>query len=394
MITPAALEDLRRRNPVPEVAGKWVSLRRGTKTGRMVGPCPLHSKDPHAKDSTSFECWSDGWVCAHCCKGGDVIRLVEEYEHKSFREAVEWLGGPREVDDAEEARRAAERAEKQAQQEVAQAGFRNRERDRLYGWWQEARPVAGSPAEQYLLRRGCRVPPGARLRFRPDHPYMVHEGRDERGRDVWRAIHRGPAMIAAITAPTGHFLGLHITWLDLDQPKGKAVITHPETGEVLQAKKMRGSKQGGQIELLRCASPTCLIIGEGIETVLSIYAAMVRKGRPLDGIAFWAAGDLGNLAGKAAAGCRVRHPIAKDAAGRTLLVPGAEPDLASKAVTIPNSVFDLRLLGDGDSDPFTTRLAMQRAEARHACAGRRILTAWPEPGRDFNSMLQGGECAA
>ncbi|MBL3587775.1 hypothetical protein JMM61_20930, partial [Rhodovulum sulfidophilum] len=41
-----------------------------------------------------------------------------------------------------------------------------------------------------------------------------------------REIHRGPAMVALVQAPGGRGSGIHRTWLDLDQPKGKAVIAH------------------------------------------------------------------------------------------------------------------------------------------------------------------------
>lgn len=390
MISDSALNDLRARNPVTSVAGKWVALRRSSRAGWLVGTCPLHSSDPSARDSTSFECNDERWVCVSCADGGDVIKLVMRREGRDFRAAGEWLGGARQVDPAEEERRARAAAEKKRRHEEATNRYREEERERLYRWWCQAAPIAGTPVAEYHARRGIIAPPAAWLRCRV-MPYLEPGGKDEQGRQVWRTLHSGPAQLAAITAPDRHFIGLHITWIDLAQPKGNALIVHPDTGEVLPAKKMRGTKQGGQIELVRCASPWCLILGEGIETVLSVYAAMVRLGRPLDGIAFWAAGDLGNLAG--AADGTERHPTLKTATGRPRRVPGALPSLESKAVTIPDSVTDLRLLADGDSDSFTTRLAMQRAEARHAREGRCITVAWPEPGRDFNDMHMPAEVA-
>ena len=91
----AALEALKRRHPCHEVAARWVSLR---KHGRkMIGPCPIHSPDRQARDSTAFECDADGWVCAVCADGGDVIKLVQLVEFGSaegtFLAAVERLGG-------------------------------------------------------------------------------------------------------------------------------------------------------------------------------------------------------------------------------------------------------------------------------------------------------------
>lgn len=386
MISASSLDDLRDRNPVPTIAGRWVALRRGTKAGHMVGPCPICSPDPASRTAARFECEADKWVCAVCQDGGDVIRLVERHEGLDFRAAVAWLGGAQEVEPAEEARRQREQAEKKARQEAQAASFRERERRKMYRLWSDGRRLAGSPAEGYLVVRGLTAPPTASLRFHPSVPYFVPRPKAGGGTQWW-PVHEGPAMLAAIVGPDGRFAGVHITWIDLDAPKGKLELIDPETGEVLPAKKVRGSMGGGRIELLRSVGAPCLIIGEGIETVLSVYSALVALGRPLDGIAMWSAVSLGNLAGPAARDCRERHPTAKDRAGRAVRIPGAVPDLEGRAVPIPDHVTDLRLLGDGDSDPFATGLAMERAAARHARPGRRVSIAWPEPGRDFNSML-------
>lgn len=387
MISASALDDLRRKHPVPTVASKWVTLRRSSKAGRMVGPCPIHSIKTDAKDATAFECWSDGWVCARCQDGGDVIRLVMLHKGKDFLGAVEWLGGAQEVDPEVTARRERERAEKKAKDEATSARYREEERERLYGMWRDARPLPGTPAEQYLALRGVTPPPGAMLRAYGALPRVVQDGRDERRRPVWRRVHIGPALLAAIVASDGSFRGLQIDWIDLTRPKGKALIVDDKTGEVLEPRIVRGSKAGNHIELLRCASPTRLFIGEGVVTCLTIYAALLAAGRPLDGTAIWSAVDLGNLAGKAADGSRLPHPSERTAKGRVKHIPGPEPDPDSPAVHIPDSVVDLRLLGDADSDPFTTRLTMQRAERRHARPGRRVVTVWPVPGHDFNSMV-------
>lgn len=52
--------------------------------------------------------------------------------------------------------------------------------------------------------------------------------------------------------------------------------------------------------------PRRLIIGEGIETVLAVWTAHKLTGRSVAETAFWAAGDLGNLAGRATA--TIDHP--------------------------------------------------------------------------------------
>ena len=108
---------------------------------------------------------------------------------------------------------------------------------------------------------------------------------DRRARAAIAAvIWRGPAMLAPIVDAGGTFRGLHCTWLDLEQPKGKAIVVDPDdSGETLPSKKVRGSKAGNVIRLveLDAASPATLYMGEGIETVLSVWCALRLDGRDL-----------------------------------------------------------------------------------------------------------------
>jgi hypothetical protein len=92
------------------------------------------------------------------------------------------------------------------------------------------------------------------------------------------------------------------------------------------------------------------------------------------------------MAGKSAE--PVRHPTWKDGRGRTRRVPGPKPDLAAPSIIIPESVDDLVLLGDGDSDRFLTQCALARATARYSRAGRVVRTAWAPDGMDFNDIVR------
>src|SRR5207248_9749064 len=94
-------------------------------------------------------------------------------------------------------------------------------------------------------------------------------------------------------------------------PDGKAAITDPATGEALPSKKVRGSKAGGSIELIRVNDPQRLVLGEGIETVLSVWQALGSLSRDLSLTAFWSSADLGNLGGRSA--IPVEHPSLKTA---------------------------------------------------------------------------------
>jgi hypothetical protein len=129
----------------------------------------------------------------------------------------------------------------------------------------------------------------------------------------------------------------------------KAEIIDPSSGEVLNSKKMRGSKTGAHIAIAMSAEPPRrLVIGEGIETVLAVWTAHQAAERPITDTAFWAAGDLGNMAGRATA--TMAHPTLKRPNGHAQRVPGAMPDPDDRGLSIPDSVEELILLGDGDSE--------------------------------------------
>ncbi|MCB2106372.1 MAG: hypothetical protein KDE14_01670 [Rhodobacteraceae bacterium] len=431
MISDDALAALKDRNPVDQVAAQWVTLRRKgpERRGQFVGPCPICSRNSNSKSAGRFECDADKWVCAVCGDGGDVIRLVMKREGVDFRTALDRLGGVR--DEAPTPALARKRGMKDYDAGVAlddplnvppaydgrpelvaawrdgwrtakrRADYemfaRERERKRLLRFWNEA---AGDAHRRYLAGRGLLVPRSAQLRTHAAMPYFA-DGRENEP----LLIHTGPAMLAPFFDIAGAFIGLHITWLDpvfadgaaapdaivaaLRKNKGKALIVHPDTGEVLIAKKMRGTKRGGYIDLggwpCNDGSYRRMISGEGIETVLSPFTAMARARRLKPGDLFRCAGDLGNLAGKASA--TVAHPTLKADAGRPQRVPGPEPDLSSPAMPVPETIEDLILLGDGDSDPVLTRHALARAGVRHARDNRIVRVCFAADGHDFNDML-------
>lgn len=413
-ITDDELSALKDRNPVDALAGQWVTLRRKSPRSRLsVGPCPICSLNPQSRGAGRFECDANKWLCAVCHDGGDVIALIMKREGIKFPEAVERLGGVRteivtpaiaERRGAQDFRRGeaspgceppaeydapcraayvagwnrAEAADRAAQ------SYRARERLRLMNFWREGTRFPGTPVETYLAGRGLIAPANALIRFHPRMTLFAN------GREVEPVeVHTGPAMLAAIAGPDGRFAGLHFTWLDLNAPKGKACVPDPITGELLPAKKVRGSKSGGYIDL--GGTPIAdgarrMIAGEGIETVLAVYTALVRAGRDVSLTALRAGIDLGNLAGKAYA--TIAHPTLKTAAGRAQRVPNDVPDLSSPAMPVPDSIEELVLLGDGDSDPFLTRNALERARCRHAREGRTVRVRFAESGLDFNDMIQ------
>jgi hypothetical protein len=392
-ITDDELDDLRARNPIADIAMGYTKLRRSG--GKLLGPCPMCGGKATSGRFEVFE-KDNSWACyAHCNTGGDVISLVQQVEGYDFRAAIEKLGGRTAIDAARAKELLEERERKRLVREKTSADYREAERKRLFRTWKSAMPIGDTVAARYLEGRGLVLPqhcPG--LRFLPTMAYWHGETIDERGRKGPRQIYSGPAMCGAFIRPDGKFGGLHLTWLnvtaspdDVTAPApAKAEILDPDSGEVLNSKKMRGSKTGAYIAIVMHDAPRRLVIGEGIETVLSVWTAMHQAGRPLDDMAFWAAGDLGNLAGRA--NKTVNHPTLKRPNGQPQRVPDRFPDLEDAGLSIPDSVEELILLGDGDSEKVLTENAMERAARRYAHPKRVIRIAFAPTGLDFNDVLR------
>lgn len=409
-MTPAEIDDVKARNPVAEVAMRMVALR--ARGAGYIGPCPICSPDPGSRDATRFEIKDDGWVCANCHDGGDVIKLTALVNgldpKRDFLRVIALLGGALTIDPDVAAARERELAATRAARDKVADEFRQRERGELYEVWKRARPPWGTPVEAYLAGRGLTLPDWphetARLRYVPDMPY--YEGTEVSpvsGKKRARVIGKWPTMVAPIvkqeagsaagaTGTRKVFSGLHYTYIDLARPKGKAHVVHPDTGEVLPSRKVRGPKAGGAIELVKTGvdqAPRQLIMGEGIETVLSVWLALRECGIDISRTEFWSFVDLGNIGG--AASERVTHPTACDAGGRPLRVPGPDPDLAKPGVAIPASIDDVVALGDGDSDAVTTQCALYRGAQRFLALNDSVMVriAWAPQGKDFNDLLLG-----
>ena len=119
--------------------------------------------------------------------------------------------------------------------------------------WQRCRAIDGTHAEAYLHARAihrCRFPA---LRF---HPALFY-------RDGG-AMRRLPALVAAVTGAGGTVTGVHRTWLDPSRP-AKAPVARP--------RKALGRVHGLAVRFGNPA-PATLLVGEGIETVLSLVTAM------------------------------------------------------------------------------------------------------------------------
>ena len=120
--------------------------------------------------------------------------------------------------------------------------------------WTRCRAIDGTHAEAYLHARGlarCRF---AALRFHPALRYR--EG---------ASVRRLPALVAAVTGDNGAVTGVQRTWLDPRSP-AKAGIASP--------RKALGRIYGLAVRFGRPADGASLLVGEGIETVLSLVTAV------------------------------------------------------------------------------------------------------------------------
>ena len=119
--------------------------------------------------------------------------------------------------------------------------------------WRRCRAIDGTHAEAYLRARGlarCRFPA---LRF---HPGLFY--RDD------GAARRLPALVAAVTGSDEAVCGVLRTWLHPTEP-AKAQVTRP--------RKALGRVHGCAVRFGDPADGASLLVGEGIETVLSLVTA-------------------------------------------------------------------------------------------------------------------------
>jgi hypothetical protein len=178
------------------------------------------------------------------------------------------------LDPAEDPAKMAERAARHAAAQAKAARHAARDAEaRLQGArmiWRQARgPVA--LLRDYLHARGVRVSAlggvPASLRLHPELNYWA-PGQDRKREDP---AFRGPAMVAAIGR--GQLVGVHRTWI---APQGRARLVD---GTRVPKKWIgrTGAIFGNPVKF--CPTSPRMIVGEGIETTLAAWSAMVAAGR-------------------------------------------------------------------------------------------------------------------
>ena len=83
---PAFIDEVIARNPIEDVVGQYVTLKRSG--SNLFGLCPFHGEK-----TASFSVAPDKgmFYCFGCHKGGGVINFIMEIENLSFPDAVRFL---------------------------------------------------------------------------------------------------------------------------------------------------------------------------------------------------------------------------------------------------------------------------------------------------------------
>lgn len=419
---------------VAERFGRVVARR-----AEWTGPCPRCG----GEDRYAVNARKGVWLCRGCGAGGkDAIGLAAHEIGVDVRRQDGLLaacaevlqkpvpeGGAVESEEARAARLARMevlRREGERQAEVRatrEAAEREKAIRKARGLYFNAGEDNGTVATYLGLRTGFKFPAELfeNLRFDPTHSYWSEKHRDERGYAT--AIHAGPAMVAPFVTLDGEVVGSHETWIDLAHacgPKFRVVLScRTEAGakagaallppgtrpapewidaghyEQLPSKKMQGVKKGALIPLLGEMAATRWVAAEGIESALGFAA--------LDGFRvdtfYCAAGDMGNLAGKADPASSFNHPTIKDqdrrGRWRARRIAGPEParEATDRALQLPAHVAEFLIAVDGDSEFYWTASAIARAEARLARDGLTIVPCWPPNGMDWADVAKAAALA-
>jgi len=394
MSLPAHLEALK-NEALHTTCEAWALRSRWTLTRGIerVGPCPVCG----GTDRFSINTLKNLFNCRRCGIAGEgAIRLVMATQNVQFSRACEIITG-RTADapvDPERAKRLAAQAEaEKRERERKSAQYREQARRAGRAIWDESQlrifyappshPSGASPdpppgqssiVAAYLALRGIDL-----ARLHAHAPEALHKvirqhkalaWREQQGRDTV-TLHTGPAMVAAIQYPDGHFAGAHITWIDLSQPKGKLVLPKNDKGQDRPAKKMRGTHMGCAIRLYTPENARRIVMGEGIESTMSVLCHAFEPGT-----AYWVGCSLGNMAGRAL----------RDGNNRQI---HDQPDMESEAFIVPGWCEELVYLADGDSveSRITEKLTrgLRRAmRQRPGLRGRRVPA--PAVGADMNDL--------
>jgi putative DNA primase/helicase len=276
--------------------------------------CPVH-----AGASLSLADGRNGTLLIHCFGGCDSREVWDELLDRGLIEGSSDTRSHKRIEDRRRREDSASRTE------IDRISRRIRRARELYA---SSLPAAGTPVETYLRSRGIAIPIPPVLRW------------------IRVCLHRNggffPAMVAPILNVAGEQIGVHKTFLLLDG-SAKADLPKEEQREAC------GPMKGGAVRLASHCAGKALLVGEGLESVLSAMQ--------LFGLPGWAA----------------------------LSASGIE------ALELPDYVLEVAITADNDANGVGQRKALI-AQGRWQGEGRRIeILAPPTAGTDFNDVLRAGK---
>jgi phage/plasmid primase-like uncharacterized protein len=292
-----------------ELSRRGIALKR-TSEG-FAGPCPQCGGTDRFSVNTRKQIFN----CRGCGGKGDVIDLVRFLDSVNTREAIDILTNGEHVRQRQTSAPAVKVANGDDGRERLEAAFRV---------WRETVAIKGTAGEAYFQRRGITLsdaPNYGGLRWHPRCPW---------GNET------APCVIARFTdAVMGEARGIWRRPIDGSKPKSL------------------GAMRGCVIRLWPDEDVTTgLVIGEGVETTLSVATRFTLRGTRLQPA--WAAASAGNL----------------------------------ESFPILLGIDALTILADNDANGRGQQAAKQCA-LRWAEAGREATLCTPrETGSDFNDAVQ------
>lgn len=142
MAFPAAfLDELIARNPIDEVVGQYVQLKRSG--ANYFGLCPFHGEKTPSFSVTPNK---QMYYCFGCHKGGSVINFIMDVEGLSYTDAVRWLAKRANLEVPEDERYQSQYKEQERLWKLC--------KDAARFYHELLRSDAGKAARSYLVKRG------------------------------------------------------------------------------------------------------------------------------------------------------------------------------------------------------------------------------------------------
>ncbi len=321
------------------------------------------AKNPVRDDRHAGSFWirltgsaAGAWKDAAAGESGDVINLIAyilghgEDKASTYQWCLSWLGWAREGKGPSEAALQAKRKADTyfaAQQQREETAARQANAQKAKAWWLGALPIAGTPVETYLARRGLPLSafkrlPGA-IRYQPPGEWIDRETGE---------VHARPhTMLTAMCDEKGAIRAVHRTYLTGDGEKTQradsaaAKMIWPSfAGLVIRLGRAQAKWTPERAAEKGLAFP--LLLSEGIEDGLTGHLACAQ--------AFaWAAGTLSNM-------------------GNVPLLP---------------AISRIVILGQNDKGPAAAQFEKVVRKLRMQGASVFVARSWV--GKDANDLLRG-----